>query len=159
MPCTGIFGWALEPFKMSRISALATSILIFVSQSRIKALLVLILRSLFTILLGCLPLLALWFLLFVLASCLFSVLVMHEIDLGHLGVPCHLLDVSSCCLWTLHFLGQLAHLACRELVQIHAAFIYGFRNKVLIFQKKHNISLWSILASLEGIWQDWFELV
>ena len=48
------FGWALEPFKMSRISALATSILVFVSQSRIKTLLALIWRSVFTILLVCL---------------------------------------------------------------------------------------------------------
>ena len=56
-----LFGWALEPFKMSRISTLAISILVFVSQSRIKALLVLIWRSLFTILLVCLLLLDLWF--------------------------------------------------------------------------------------------------
>ena len=45
------FGWALEPFKMHRISTLATSILVFVSQSGIKALLVLVWRHLFTILL------------------------------------------------------------------------------------------------------------
>ena len=34
------FSWAQEPFNMSRISTLATSILVFVSQSGIKALLV-----------------------------------------------------------------------------------------------------------------------
>ena len=61
------FGWALEPFKMSRISTLATSILVLVSQSGIKALLVLVWRPLSTILLVCLLLLGLWFFLFVLA--------------------------------------------------------------------------------------------
>ena len=61
MLCTGIFGWALKPFKMSRISTFGTSILVFVSQSRIKALLLLLWRSLFTILLVCLLLLDLWF--------------------------------------------------------------------------------------------------
>ena len=42
MPCIGIFCWALEPFKMSRISTHATPMFVFMSQSRIKALLVLV---------------------------------------------------------------------------------------------------------------------
>ena len=61
------FSWALEPFYMSKISTLAISILVFVSQSRTKALLVLDWRPLFTILLVCLLLLGLWFFFLVLA--------------------------------------------------------------------------------------------
>ena len=61
------FGWALEAFKMSRVSTFATPILVFVGQSRIKTLLVLAWRSLFPILLVCLLLLGLWLSLFILA--------------------------------------------------------------------------------------------
>ena len=55
------FGWHWNPLKMSRISALATSILVLVSQSGIKGLLVLVWRPLFTNLLVYLLLLGLCF--------------------------------------------------------------------------------------------------
>ena len=59
--------------------------------------------------------------------------------------------MCCCGLWAFHFLGQLAHTACGELVKIHTAFLYCFGHKVLIFHKKNQrMSLCSILAFSGG---------
>ena len=78
------------------------------------------------------------------------VLVLHQIDLCHLGVTCHLLDVSGGHLWTFHFLSKLPDLTCWEIVQIYIAVIYGFRYKFFILEKEPKISLWGILTVSRG---------
>ena len=64
--------------------------------------------------------------------------------------------MSGCGLWSFHLLGKLVHSACRELVKVHIAIIYCFRNKVLIFQKKpEDISvkylacLWRVFGKID----------
>ena len=77
-------------------------------------------------------------------------LVPHQIDLCHLGVTCHLSDVSGSHLWALHFLSKLPDLTCWELVKIYVDVIYGFRNKFFILEKEPKIYLWRILALSGG---------
>ena len=67
MLCNGIFCWALEPFKMSKISTLTTPILVFMGQFKVQNLLVLAWWSLLSILVLPLFLLSRKFLLLVLA--------------------------------------------------------------------------------------------
>ena len=78
------------------------------------------------------------------------VLVPHQIDLCHLGVTCHLLDVSGGHLWALHFLSKLSDLTCWELVQLYIAVIHGLRYKFFILEKEPKISLQRILAVSGG---------
>ena len=60
----------------------------------------------------------------------------HQIDLAHFGVTCNLFDMMPCGLLCLHLLSKLPDFACRELLEIYAAIIYGFGHKLFIFQEE-----------------------
>ena len=74
--------------------------------------------------------------LLVLACWEVCMLMSHQIDLSHLGVTSHLLDVPGSCLRTLHLLCKLPDLACRKLVQVYVAVINCLWDKLFIFQGK-----------------------
>ena len=81
----------------------------------------------------------------------------YQINLCHLGVTCHLLDMLGSHLRTLHLLCKLPELACGKLVQVYVAIIYCLGDKLFIFQEEPKRSLWSILAVswgylAEGTW-------
>ena len=78
-----------------------------------------------------------------------SVLVVHYVDLGCLGITSHLFDVSCCGLGAFHLLGKLTYFASQELVKVHTSFFDCLGDKLLIFEKK-KISLCSILAVSRG---------
>ena len=63
-------------------------------------------------------------------------LVLHKINLNHLGVTCHLLDIPGGCLRTLHLLCKLPDLACRKLVEVYVAIINCLGEKCFIFQEE-----------------------
>ena len=145
--------WTLETFNVYWISTLLASILILLYILGIKALLVIILPVTWTILVTG------WFrlhkrlLFLVLGCCEVCVLVFDEINLSHLGVTCHLLDMPGGSLWTLHLLCKLPDLACGKPVQVYVAIINCLGDKLFIFKEetkdvpmKYLGSFWGILS-------------
>ena len=78
------------------------------------------------------------FSLLVLACWEVCALMSHQIDLSHLGVTCHLIDVPGSHLITLHLPCKLPDLVCRNLAQVYVAVINCLGDKFLIFQEKPN---------------------
>ena len=76
-------------------------------------------------------------------------LMFHQIDLSHLGVTCHLLDVPGSCLRTLHLLCKLPDLACGKLVHVFVALINCLGDKLFIFSRKTK------RCPCEGSWLFW----
>ena len=133
MPCIEIFCWTLEPFKMNGISTLATPIFVFISQPRIKALLVLVWWPLLHILM--LYLFYAW--LKISSSCTCHLIILCigvTLDLsGPLGD--HQPPVWFVLLWPWSFPSswQVAHLACGKLVKVYTSLIDCLGDKILIF--------------------------
>ena len=131
-----LLGWTLETCNVIWISTLLTSLLVPVNILGIKALLVLALPV------SCIILVTGWsrlhkvFSLLVFACWEVCTLMPHQIDVSHLGVTCHLLDVPGSHLCTLHLLCKLPDLACGKLVQVYVAVINCLGDKFLIFQAK-----------------------
>ena len=129
-------GWTLETFNVIWISTLLTYLLVLVYIRGIKALPVTMLPVTCIILVTGWSRLNKGLPLLVLAWWEVCALMSHQIDLSHLGVPCHLLDVPDGHLWALYLLCKLPDLACRKLVQICITVIDCLGDKLFIFVEK-----------------------
>ena len=129
----------LETFYFLGISTHWTSIFSLMCLFRIKFPLV---GSHLLVVFTCISLVTLWSwlerLLFPLALAWWEVhsLMSYQIDWGHLGVTCNLFDVMCFSLWCLHLLCKLPDFACRKLLQMYTAIIYGFGHTLFIFHKE-----------------------
>ena len=143
MPCSGISCWALEPFKISRISTLATPIFVFMSQCRVKALLVLVWWSLLYILMLHLFLLGWRFLLLVLAICSGLIWVAW-------GSPATCLMCLALALELSIFLAGWCTLLAGNLSRSMVPSLIILETNSSSFRKNQQISLCSILAVSGG---------
>ena len=103
-----LLGWTLKTFNVIWISTLLTSLLVLVNILGTKALLVMALPVTCIILVTGWPRFHKVFSLLELACWEVCTLMPQQIDLSHLGVTCHLLDMPGSHLWALHL--QKVHL-------------------------------------------------